>query len=128
MSISRVDLEGRSKALSTIGLKQSEGHMYNRKKTISLIWLACYIYFGLPGLTVFAQDQSPFPLIPDPKQQHYAKLGRQPMPCTLFVDHSGKILSVHYGAGEDTDKFDGELMDSYQKVVKGSDSKDCSSN
>ncbi len=67
---------------------------------------------------------APFPLIPDPKQKSYTKLGRPPVPCTLFVDAEGTILAVYFGAAEDTDAFYQKLLDAYKETTNGSDKKD----
>lgn len=75
-----------------------------------------------------ATFNTPFPLIPDPKQKIYTKFGRPPVPCTLFVDSNGKVLSVHFGAAEDTDAFFRELMNAYKEATNGSDKKNCSGN
>lgn len=46
-----------------------------------------------------------FPLIPDPENDTYVKLGEPPIPYLLLVDQKGKVLLTHQGPIRDTEEF-----------------------
>jgi hypothetical protein len=46
-----------------------------------------------------------FPLIPDPENEAYVKLGEPPIPFLLLVDSKGKVLLTHHGAIKDIEEF-----------------------
>jgi peroxiredoxin len=71
---------------------------------------------------------TPFPLIPDPKQKIYMKFGRPPVPCTLFLNSHGKVLAVHFGAAKDIDVFFQELLNARKEATHGSNKENCGGN
>lgn len=46
-----------------------------------------------------------FPLVPDPENETYDKLGEPPIPFLLLVDKKGKVLLTHSGTIKDTEEF-----------------------
>jgi hypothetical protein len=50
-----------------------------------------------------------FPLLPDPENEIYEKLGEPKIPCLMLVSRSGKVLLTHSGQIEDLDRLFSEI-------------------
>ena len=57
----------------------------------------------------------PFPLFSDPETSIWQKLGKPGVPCTLFVNSTGKVLAAHLGATEDVEAFFREIKKYYDE-------------
>lgn len=55
------------------------------------------------------QYHTKFPLLPDPENEVYEKLGEPKIPFLMLVNKSGKVLFTHSGAIEDVDNVFSEI-------------------
>ena len=56
-----------------------------------------------------ASYHTKFPLLPDPENEIYEKLGEPKIPFLMLANKSGKVLFTHSGAIEDVDKVFSEI-------------------
>ena len=79
---------------------------------------------GIPAITFSKSQKYVFPIVNDPKEQFFRKLGGKVCPFLVFIDHEGNIVQKHsgYNPGDEVklEKEIQELLSAYN--VQPSDS------
>jgi hypothetical protein len=65
--------------------------------------------------TYQASFHTKFPLLPDPENEVFTKLGEPKIPFLMLINDTGKVLLTHHGQIKDVDAFFSEIKELYSR-------------